>query len=569
MKIAVCTTFPLNYYDLCAKEMLSTFDQYWPKDVDLFIALDKVSKEDYDRFQIEMNTLLPSGREFFISNEWSPDKEAFYKRNQDSPDVSYRFHVCRFAHKVFSLYGVAEHCKQSDYDTLIWLDADIITHKQITHEILEKELLPKSGDFVSYLGRSDAPHSECSFMAFNKSGFEIITKMHDYYVTDKVLELNGWTDCDVFDDVIKEYGRTNLSEGLKGTHIFPDSPCGKYMEHRKGNRKMAKQQQVRKVVDANSMNIKTRNCLPNDLIVNNILENMKVIKHWVEYVQPHDEPVVICSAGQGLSYADIKPWADKGVKIVTVKHAIDRLKSWGIKPWACILLDPRGHVEKFVQKPDKDVIYFVASMVDPSVVKCLLDNDCKVVGYHAFVGAGEDKILDPGTMLVSGGSATATRSIGILHECLGFRDLHCYGYDLCYFTKPNMEEKHPDGSFKYIEVTLAANTWGGKPNQRTFWTEGQFLAQAKELHDLYKSKQEFNIHLYGQGIPAWQRDCHEQYKAWVNKYNIDIDARKLSSKTLSGWEYGITGKRNATTNTSDGGPIFTSNAGDTQAPRGS
>lgn len=550
---AVCTTFPLSYYDLCAKEMLASFDAHWPKDIPLFIGLDKVSKEDYDRFQAELNVLLPSGRDFFIGNEWSDDKENFFKRNQDSPDVSYRFHVCRFSHKVFALHGVAEHCKQSNYDTLIWLDADVITHATITHEILEKELLPGNG-VVSYLGRADAPHSECSFMGFNLKR-KLIEKMHDYYVTDKVLELPGWTDCDVFDAALKERGDIeagevkNLSDGLKGTHVFPESVCGKYMEHRKGNRKhQPKKPKAAQPILASNMDIKTKNCLPHDQICSNIIENMRVIRHWIDYVQPHDEPVVVCSAGESLSYADVKPWADAGVKIITVKHSIDRLKAWGIKPWACVLLDPRPHVEGFIKKPDKDVIYFVASMVDPSVVKTLLDNDCHVVGYHAFVGAGEDKLLDKGTMLVSGGSATATRCIGLLYECLGFQEIHCYGYDLCYYTRPDLATKDEQGNLKYMEVTLAAQTWGGKNQNRTFWTEGQFLAQAKELHDLYKGQQGFNISLYGQGIAAWQRDCHEQHKAWVQKFNADIDARKRSSKTLTGWEYGITGRKHGIAN---------------------
>jgi hypothetical protein len=309
------------------------------------------------------------------------------------------------------------------------------------------------------------------------------------------------------------------------------------------------------------MNIKTRNCLPNDKIVANVRENLTLIKKWAEYVKPHDEQVVICSAGQSLSYADVKRWSDKGVKIVAVKHAIDRLKKWGIKPWACVLLDPRPHVEKFVQKPDKDVIYFVASMVDPSVVKTLLENECQVVGYHAFVGAGEDKALEPGTMLVSGGSATATRCIGLLYECLGFRDMHCYGYDLCYHTRPNMDEKHEDGSKKYIDVTLSAKVWGGKPQLRSFWTEGQFLAQAKELHDLYKTKQGFNISIYGYGIAAWQKDCHEQYKAWVQKFDNDIEHRKQNSKTLKEWENGIFGRRNEPGGSARDGAFFASDAG--------
>lgn len=546
MKLAVVTTFPLSYYNLCAREMLATFDQYWPKEADLFISLDKVSKEEFDTIQIDLNDLLKSGREFFVSNEWSDDKESFFKRNVDSPDLPYRFHVCRFSHKVFALYGVSEHVKQvGGYDYIVWLDADVITKRQFGG-------IDVSGQDAATLQRVDAPHSECSYIQFNlhKRGHEYIEKMHEFYVSDKVLELPGWTDCDVFDQLAKDYSVLNLSEGIKGWHVFPHSPLGEYMEHRKGARKheAAQQNQVIQqrghgAVSADNMQIKTKNCIPHEDIVRNVSENLKQIKHWVQYVQPHNESAVICSAGESLSYADIKPWADKGVKIITVKHAIDRLKSWGIKPWACVLLDPRPHVQGFVKKPDRDVIYFVASMVDPSVVKTLLDNDCHVVGYHAFVGAGEDKLLEKGTMLVAGGSATATRCIGLLSECLGFKDFHCYGYDLCYYTMPNMEEKHPDGTLKHMEVTLAAQTWGGKQQTRTFWTEGQFLAQAKELHDLYKVKQGFNIKLYGQGIAAWQRDCHEQHKAWVDKYNSDIETKKLNSKTLNEWEHGITGKR--------------------------
>lgn len=544
MKIAVVTTFPLSYYELCAREMLITFDRYWPKDVELFIALDKVTKEQLEAIQIDLNNVLTSGREFYISNEWSPEKEAFYKRNTDSPDVSYRFHVCRFGHKVFALYNTVQHLKQTGGDMLIWLDADVITHKEITHEILEKELLPKSGDFVSYLGRTDAPHSECSFVAYTKTGFEIIEKMHDIYITDKVLELPGWTDCDVFDAVVKDYGKTNLSEGIKGWHVFPLSPCGKYMEHRKGARKHKSMPPSNQPIQTETMQIKTKNCLPNEQILANVQENMKYINNWVRYVKPHDEKVVICSAGESLSYLQVKAWHDKGVKIVAVKHAIERLKKWGIKPWACVLLDPRPHVEKFVDNPDRDVIYFVASMVDPSVVRTLLDNKCIVVGYHAFVGAGEDKLLPAGTMLVSGGSATATRSIGLLHECLGFKDVHCYGYDLCYHTRPDMTIKNEDGQPKYLEVNLSANAWGGKPQTRTFWTEGQFLAQAKELHDLYKTDLGVNITIYGQGIAAWQQDCFKQYKAWHDKFNRDIETQKQSSQTLDEWQNAITGKSN-------------------------
>lgn len=561
MKKAVVTTFPLSIYDTVAREMLRTFDQHWPADIDLFISLDCVSETEFNALHDDLNGLFgKSKREFFICNDWGQEQRDFYARNVDAPDVSYRFHVCKFSHKVFALMGAANHCVQTKHDVLIWLDADVITHKPITHEILESELLPQDGQIVSYLGRKDAPHSECGFVGYDlaNGGHSFIQQMYDYYVTDKVLTLAGWTDCDVFDEALKHCKGRNLSEGLEGWHVWPASPLGKYTEHRKGARKFNDGAKIKKPstnagksVDIGSMKIPTKNCVPNEQIQANIRENLTLIKHWVQHVKPHNEEVVIASAGASLSYADMKKWADKGVKIVCVKHAIDRLREWKIKPWACVLLDPRPHVEGFVKRPDPDVIYFVASMVDPSVVKTLLENECKVVGYHAFVNAGEDKLLAPGDLLVCGGSATATRSIGLLYECLGFKEFHCYGYDLCHYTRPDPNEKTPDGQPKYLEVTLSAKTWGNKEHKRTFWTEGQLLAQAQELHDLYKTGREFRINLYGQGIAAWQHSHWEQYRAWVSLHNERIEVKKLQSPALGEWEYGITGRINGATPTAN------------------
>lgn len=542
MKKAVVTTFPLDMYSVYAREMLVSFDKHWPADIPIFIALDCVNQEHYNAIQTDLNQRLVSGREFFISNEFSKEQREFLARNKDTGE-DYRLHVCKFSHKVFAVLGAASHARQEQIDCIIWLDADVVSHAPVTHAILEQELLPLEGQAVSFLGRDEAPHSECGFMAFvGEAGFELIEAMADYYVTDKVLSLQGWTDCDVFDDARKGLPARNLSNGLPGWHVWPQSALGKYTQHNKGNRKfttLSRQTQGLQPIDADNLQIKTRNCLPHDLIRQNVQQNLLQIRQWVQYVRPHDEDVVICSAGPSLSYGDIKRWADRGVKIITVKHAIDRLKAWGIKPWACVLLDPRPHVESFVKAPDKDVIYFVASMCDPSVVRTLLENKCTVIGYHAFVGANEQSVLNAGELMVSGGSATATRCLGLLNECLGFKTFHCYGYDLCHFTKPDMNERLPDGNSKYIEVNLASKVWGNKTETRTFWTEGQLLAQAKELADLYKTNNSLTIKLYGFGIAPWQQACWKQYKAWLESHELAISRAKQASPSLEEWQHGI------------------------------
>lgn len=544
-RIAVATTFPNGYPT--AEEMLVSFDKYWPKNVDLYIDLDPMSEADFEIARQEFGALLPN-RDPLLNATWTDDKKKFYETHKDNGN-KYEFHVCRFAHKIFTLWNIAKQLKDN-YDFIIWLDADVITKKEVTHEAL-LSFLPHD-EAVSYLGRTVAPHSECGFVAYNmkKGGYEVLQEMYEYYMTDKVLSLKGWTDCHVFDAVVKDKSRKNLSahvgidldKGSDGWNVWPFTVLGEYMTHHKGTRKYGKKKEKTKVVMSNDLQVKTKNCLPNDEICNNVRENLKQIQHWVDYCKPHNEPIVIASAGESLSYCDIKPWADRGVKIVTVKHAIDRLRQWGIKPWACVLLDPRQHVEGFVEEPDTDVIYFVASMVAPSVVKRLLDKKCKVIGYHAFVGAGEGAVIaevDPKAMMVSGGSATATRSIGMLTECLGFKEFHLYGYDLCHFTKPESNEKDELGNPKYLEINQGAHSWGNKVYTRTFWTEGQLLAQAQELRDLYKMKKDFTMNVYGQGMAAWMYGHHMQHQAWVDKTNQDIENRKQNGLSLNEWIAGI------------------------------
>lgn len=536
-KIAVVTTFPNGYPT--AEKMLLSFDTHWPKEIDLFIGLDEMDDQTFLQAREQFGHFLPE-RNVMLNATYSDLRKKFLQEHTDDKE-NYRFQVCRFSHKVFTLYNV--YAQQKDnYDYLIWLDADVITKEQIPFDVILRDFLPKD-EAVSYLGRSVAPHSECGFVGYNTK-FDVIEKMHQMYITDEILTLSGFTDCDVFDHVIKDYESLNLSKdvtidrktGSDGWNVWPFTVLGKYMEHYKGNRKYSAYRTPAVMPD--DLKVKTQNCLPVEEIRENIRQNLLQIKEWVTYCKPHSESVVIASAGESLSYADLKPWHDKGVKIVCVKHAIERLKKWKIKPWACVLLDPRQHVEKFVSAPDKDVIYFVASMVAPSVVAALLENGCRVIGYHAFVGAGEEKIIaehDPKAMLISGGSATATRSIGLLYECLGFQDIHCYGYDLCHFTRPDMSELLPDGNPKYMEVVLGAHGWNNEPKQRLFWTEGQFLAQAQEMRDLYKMKKDFNMTVYGYGLAAWWYDAYKEQQAWIESINEQVVERKQNGRELNEW----------------------------------
>ena len=115
-----------------------------------------------------------------------------------------------------------------------------------------------------------------------------------------------------------------------------------------------------------------------------------------------------------------------------------------------------------------------------------------------------------------------------------FQKFHCFGYDLSHAAKPDMSVLSEDGAPKYYEIKIEASTWGNKVVSKTFWTEGQFLAQAKELEELYKNGK-LDITIYGDGIPGWNFKHWKQYKKWVDEYVAGLDKRREKAFNVNDW----------------------------------
>jgi hypothetical protein len=287
-------------------------------------------------------------------------------------------------------------------------------------------------------------------------------------------------------------------------------------------------------IDLSKITLRTQNCVNKEVIKNNIRQNCRIIKNWLPVCKPNDQDIVICSAGPSLNPEEIRPWYEAGYKIVAVKHALQPLLDAGIVPWACILLDPREHVEGFVESAHPDVNYFVASMVSPKVTMRLVEQNAKIFGYHAMVGANESDIVPVGHFILYGGSATATRGISLL-EALGFRTFHLFGYDLCTYHKPDLQAKKENGKLIWEEITLSNMSYGGKEEKRTFWTKGEFLAQAQEFKNMYAPRKEITIRTYGHGMIPWIHQCEEKYQTWLKREEDKI--RSDLEKNISISEY--------------------------------
>lgn len=498
---AVITTFPDTSWDVYSKRMLESFVQFWPKEIPILVQLDS------DKIHPDVDKVLRNTDGLNVG--WSKEHAAFVERNKDKDSKDdYRKQAVRFCHKVFALKFACDSAmkaiaaKAEDAPRyLIWLDADVLTTRPVTIEDIKK-CLPKEGDAVSYLGRKDWPHSECGWLVFDleNGGDSFINVLHQYYLDDQVFTQEQWHDSWIFDQVRKCHlakSATNLTPNAIGMEVWPQSPMASWSRHYKGPIAKSELASILQPKEQGKpLIIKTQNSLPDTSIHVNILENQTLIKQWITTCLPTDEEIVVVSGGPMMIVEDLLE--EKGKKIVAVKHALSRLKETGIKPWAVILLDPREHVYDFVSNPDADIIWFVASQVTPKVTRKLLEAGCNVWGYHASVGAEESKYTQlQSYAVVDGGSATATRGLYLL-EKLGFHRFRLYGYDLCLEDKPDLSLRDDRGQPKYFEVSIESKFPFHK-GKRSFWSTGEFLAQAEELKKTLDHKK-WEIRAFGQGI---------------------------------------------------------------------
>ena len=295
-------------------------------------------------------------------------------------------------------------------------------------------------------------------------------------------------------DRVKDGGTVHLMVRLK-TEDLPDLP---------------------KSLSRTPIIVQPRDCVPKEEILDNINENIDLIKDWdfVQNCDIHDEHIIIASAGPSLDFEELKAVQEKNnAKIVCVKHSYPLLLEAGIQPWACVILDPRpisgtsthGIVRtELFKEIDQTTKFFIASMTDPSVTKFIMDKTKNVYGWHAFSQAVADivsgkveidyklKIDKDNATFVSGGTCAAMRAIGMMH-IFGFRNFHLFGFDCSIdgLTEEQKKEKLDDGVRpKYMPVEI---------NDCHFWTTGELLAMAQDCEKLFDNPQvEMAVHFYGE-----------------------------------------------------------------------
>jgi hypothetical protein len=524
MKYACVTTMSPEGYEQYGKTMLESYVKHW--DIPIWV---------YYEGKTPPELVHEEGRVHWMPLDADKDRAKFIKKHtkREAKTNDYRLQIVRFSHKIFALTD-PQRIETVETDNWIWLDADTETFETVDEAFLDS--VCPAGFCGSYLGRTDWHHSECGFVSYNRNygGIAFLEELRKVYTSGKILDYDEHHDSFIFDQIRKGWWY-NISEGVSGMNVFDACDLGQKMKHYKGplrkkgkdlsntpvgyatsdelspndTMSQAKKEKLLKEVGSvgnvgkDQLIVKTKNCVDDKNISANIHYFATLIDDYVVECSMNNDTIVFCSGGPSLEgyLEEIKALSRKKCHyVVCVKHAHDPLIEYGIIPWACILLDPRGHVLDFIENPHSKVRYLAASMVHPTTVDRLLEKGVHVWGYHAHVGAQELEVVSSRFpkkegnkhFVLGGGCSTAMRGLSVLH-CMGFRNFKLYGYDLCY-TKddPDVDweklDKH--GQKKYMEVTV---------HGRTFITDAEKVAQGQDFAKIMQEKS-IKLEVFGNGM---------------------------------------------------------------------
>ena len=166
----------------------------------------------------------------------------------------FKWHAIRFANKV---YAVFDACERADTDWVVWVDADTFVHSPFPYDAWDK-FLPDD-KWLTYVGRGKGSQTwpECGFYGMNlkhpmciqfikeferfyedaDNGIFELEEWHDSYVFGHILNLMKKVDANVHDYSANIYVQTAKTGG--GGHPLINSELGAYIDHMKGDRKVA------------------------------------------------------------------------------------------------------------------------------------------------------------------------------------------------------------------------------------------------------------------------------------------------------------------------------------------
>lgn len=168
---------------------------------------------------------------------------------------------------------------------------------------------------------------------------------------------------------------------------------------------------------------------PRQQFVENIRANIR--NHGVPSLKIR-RAMLVCGGPSAADHVEeIRRKKAEGWELFTVNGAHDWLIGLGLYPSACAVMDAGKVVDTFIQKPQRDCTYYLASQTHPDLFSRLVRGGFNVVMFHAALDEETNSIieqLDPNPTINASAPTVGLHSLHILYT-LGVKKLHVYGMD--------------------------------------------------------------------------------------------------------------------------------------------
>jgi len=222
------------------QRFLSSFERFWPKEVELRIYVEEFFPIGDTKHLIEQVLLsdIPGCIEFiekykFDKRANGEDVQPNWKESCKINGYNFKFDAWKFCRQGFIPYHAAQNMESG---ILCWLDGDVVTNRQVPSGWIES-LIPEHAA-VAYLGR-EPKHSEIGVQIYRvPEAMPILRDFSEFYRSERVFGLKEWHSAYVFDQArcMNDVATYNMTPGGYG-NVWLQSPMIQYTDHLKGKRK--------------------------------------------------------------------------------------------------------------------------------------------------------------------------------------------------------------------------------------------------------------------------------------------------------------------------------------------
>lgn len=249
--------------------------------------------------------------------------------------------------------------------------------------------------------------------------------------------------------------------------------------------------------------ISTTAAIPSTIQFENLKQNIKLnlprLKNQPEFHKVKGFEVPIALVGGGPDLANQLEELRKFRTIIACGSVHDFLIKNSIIPTYAVMCDPDPVGLNYFQTPHTEVKYLLSSGCSPLIFKHF-ENYQRILWHcHSDDYMTEKfnmKEIDPDYDAIGGGCTVGLRSMSIA-ICMGYSNIHFFGFDSClgtdtngYAYKLSTEQEKEQGQIYRVKKGFIKEN---KPGEETYYCLGYHIAQAEHFKDFWAAHHEYFV----------------------------------------------------------------------------